>query len=73
MCLNNNDPVLCKNGDRNDTGYITINNVASGKTVNNEVLQPLCDHCINEINLHQPVDQRYPPGGYQGYCYRCGQ
>ena len=29
--------------------------------------------CINEINMHQPVDQRYPPGGYQGYCYRCGQ
>ena len=72
-CLNNNDPVLCKNGDKNDTGYITINNVASDKTVNNEVLQPLFDHCINEINLHQPVDQRYPPRGYQGFCYSCGQ
>ena len=23
--------------------------------------------------MQQPVDQRYPPGGYQGYCYRCGQ
>ena len=71
--LNNNDPVLHKNGDRNDTGYIIINNVASDKTVNNEVSQLLCDHCINEINLHQPVDERYPPGGYQGYFYRCGQ
>ena len=29
-CLNNNDPVLCKNDDRNNAGYITINNVASG-------------------------------------------
>ena len=46
-CLNNNDPVLHKNDDRNSVGYITINNVASGKTVNNEVSQPLCDHCIN--------------------------
>ena len=72
-CLNNNDPVLHKNDDRNKTGYITINNVASDKLVNNEVSQPLCDHCINEINMHQPIDQRYPPGGYQGYCYRCGQ
>ena len=72
-CLNNNDPVLCKNDDRNNAGYITINNVASGKPLNNEVSQLLCNHCINEINMQQPVDQRYPPGGYQGYCYRCGQ
>ena len=72
-CINNNDPVLHKNDDRNKTGYITINNVASGKPVNNEVSHPLCDHCINEINMHQPVGQRYPPGGHQGYCYRCGQ
>ena len=72
-CLNNNDPVLHKNDDRNNAGYITINNVASSKPVNNEVSQLHCDHCINEINMQQPVDQRYPPGGYQGYCYRCGQ
>ena len=45
----------------------------SSKPVNNEVSHPLCDHCINKINMHQPIDQRYPPGGYQGYCYRCGQ
>ena len=37
------------------------------------VSHPICDHCINEINAHQSMDQRYPPGGYQGYCYRCGQ
>ena len=72
-CLNNNDAVLHKNDDRNKASYITINNVASGKPVTNEVSHLLCDHCINEINMHQPVDQRYPPGGYQGYCYRCGQ
>ena len=23
--------------------------------------------------MQQPVDQRYLPGGYQGYCYRCGE
>ena len=68
-CLNNNDPVLPKNDERNNAGYITINNVASGKPVNNEVSQLLCDHCINEINIQQPVYQRYPPGGYQWYCY----
>ena len=72
-CLNNNDPVLCKNDERNNAGYITINNLASGKPANNEVSQLLCNHCINEINMQQPVDQRYPPEGYQGYCYRCGQ
>ena len=64
-CLNNNDPVLQKNDSSNNAGYITINNVASGKPVNNEVSQPLCDHCINEINTQQPVDQRYPPGGVE--------
>ena len=70
---NNNDPALCKNHDGNKTGYITINNVASGKPMKNEVSHLLCDYCVNEINMQQPVDQRYHPGGYQGYCYRCGQ
>ena len=59
-CLNNNDPVLSKNDDKNNAGYITINNVASGKPVSNDVSQLLCDHCVNEINMQQPVDQRYP-------------
>ena len=72
-CLNNNDPVLCQSDEGNEAGYITINNVASGKPVSNEVSYLLCNHCINEVNMHQPVDQQYPPGEYQGYCYRCGQ
>ena len=42
-CLNNNDPVLRKNDDRNKASHITINNVASGKPVNNEASHPLCD------------------------------
>ena len=75
QCLNNNDPVLRKNEDKDKStsGYITINNIGSNDLIQPDVSHPICDHCINEINTHRSTDQRYLPGGYQGYCYRCSQ